>query len=101
MTDIVEELVGDFVFQFPGLPNQLKWSANGEVVIEGNTSLRELNRHLGLNFPTENYKTINGLITSYLEEIPEGELCLILCGTKIEILHTENKSVITLKLFKN
>ncbi len=101
LTDIVEELVGDFVFQFPGLPNQLKWSANGEVVIEGNTSLRELNRHLGLNFPTENYKTINGLITSYLEEIPEGELCLILCGTKIEILHTENKSVITLKLFKN
>ena len=63
LTDIVEELVGDFVFQFPGLPNQLKWSANGEVVIEGNTSLRELNRHLGLNFPTENYKTINGLIT--------------------------------------
>lgn len=101
LTDIVEELVGDFVFQFPGLPNQLKWSANGEVVIEGNTSLRELNRHLGLNFPTENYKTINGLITSYLEEIPEGELCLILYGTKIEILHTENKSVITLKLFKN
>ena len=101
LTDIVEELVGDFVFQFPGLPNQLKWSANGEVVIEGNTSLRELNRHLGLNFPTENYKTINGLITSYLEEIPEGELCLILCGTKIEILHTENKSVITLKLYKN
>lgn len=101
LTDIVEELVGDFVFQFPGLPNQLKWSANGEVVIEGNTSLRELNRHLGLNFPTENYKTINGLITSYLEEIPEGELCLVLCGTKIEILHTENKSVITLKLFKN
>lgn len=101
LTDIVEELVGDFAFQFPGLPNQLKWSANGEVVIEGNTSLRELNRHLGLNFPTENYKTINGLITSYLEEIPEGELCLILCGTKIEILHTENKSVITLKLFKN
>ena len=100
LTDIVEELVGDFVFQFPGLPNQLKWSANGEVVIEGNTSLRELNRHLGLNFPTENYKTINGLITSYLEEIPEGELCLILCGTKIEILHTENKSVITLKLLK-
>lgn len=101
LTDIVEELVGDFTFQFPGLPNQLKWSENGEVVIEGNTSLRELNRHLGLNFPTENYKTINGLITSYLEEIPEGELCLILYGTKIEILHTENKSVITLKLFKN
>jgi Mg2+/Co2+ transporter CorB len=36
-------------------------------------TLRELNRWLHLQLPTDGPKTLNGLILEILEEIPEGD----------------------------
>lgn len=99
LSSIVEELIGDFDEKIQGL-NVLEWSAAGDVLVEGATTLRDLNRKLNLHFPLNGPKTINGLITQYLEEIPDGEVCLKLNNVPIEIVHTEDKSILTVRIFK-
>ena len=99
LSSIVEELIGDFDAKIQGL-NVLKWSENNDILVEGATTLRDLNRKLQLNFPLNGPKTINGLITEYLEEIPDGEVCLKINQVPIEIVHTEDKSILTIKIFK-
>ena len=48
--------------------------------------------------PEEGANTIGGLIIEYLEHIPEGSLCVLIAGYKIEILQMKNNKVHRLKI---
>jgi Mg2+/Co2+ transporter CorB len=45
------------------------------------------------SLPTDGPKTLNGLISEYLEDIPDSNLCLRLAGYPIEIVEIENNTV--------
>lgn len=100
LEDIIEELVGDFTTSLPGLGLEIIWSDDGSAIIEGTRSLREINRMLALNFPLDGPKTLNGLILDYLQDIPEAGTSIKLAGVPIEILQTQDRSVITVRLFR-
>ena len=69
-------------------------------MIEGGRNLRDINRQLLLNFPTDGPKTLNGLILEHLEDIPESGVSIKLHKIPIEILKTEDRSVVMARLFK-
>jgi Mg2+/Co2+ transporter CorB len=100
LEDIVEEIVGEFTTALPGLPGTLAWDKDDSVLVSGSQSLRDLNRKLGLQFPLDGPKTLNGLILEQCEDIPEACLSLKLGGTVIEIIQTEGKSVKTARVSK-
>lgn len=100
LEDIIEEFVGDFTTSLPGLGTSLNWSPEGSAIIEGSRSLREINRMLGLDFPLDGPKTLNGLILDYLQDIPEADLSLKLGGIPIEILQTQDRSVVTARIYR-
>ncbi|MDR0996065.1 MAG: CNNM domain-containing protein [Zoogloeaceae bacterium] len=100
LEDIVEEIVGEFTTALPGVPNTLAWDKNDSVLVSGSQSLRDLNRKLGLQFPLDGPKTLNGLILEQCEDIPEACLSLKHDGVVIEIVQTEGKSVKTARIFK-
>ena len=100
LEDIIEEFVGDFTTSLPGLGNSLTWSAEGQVIVEGSRSLREINRMLGLDFPLDGPKTLNGLILEHLQEIPEADVSIKLAGVAIEILQTKDRSVVTVRIYR-
>lgn len=100
LEDIIEEFVGDFTTSLPGLGNALHWDDTGTVIVEGTRPLREINRMLGLDFPIDGPKTLNGLILEHFEDIPEADLSIKLAGIPIEVLQTHNRSVITVRLFR-
>lgn len=100
LEDIIEEFVGDFTTSLPGLGTSLSWSTEGYAIVEGSRSLREINRMLGLDFPLDGPKTLNGLILDYLQDIPEADLSLKLGGIPIEILQTQDRSVVTARIYR-
>lgn len=100
LEDIIEEFVGDFTTSLPGLGHALIWSSNGDVIVEGSRPLRDINRMLGLDFPLAGPKTLNGLILEHFQDIPESGLSIKLNGIPVEVLQTQDRSVITARIYR-
>lgn len=100
LEDIIEEFVGDFTTSLPGLGNSLSWTQEGQVIVEGSRPLREINRMLGLNFPLDGPKTLNGLILEHFQDIPESDVSIKLAGIPVEILQTKDRSVVTVRIYR-
>ncbi len=72
LEDILEEIVGEFTTQSPvAITGGFVRQEDGSVIVEGSTTLREVNRRIGAQLPLEGPKTLNGLILEHLEDIPE------------------------------
>ncbi len=100
LEDIIEEFVGDFTTSLPGLGNSLNWTQEGQVIVEGSRPLRDINRMLGLNFPLDGPKTLNGLILEHFQDIPESDVSIKLAGIPVEILQTKDRSVVTVRIYR-
>jgi Mg2+/Co2+ transporter CorB len=91
--DILEEIVGELASEIPSVSKLVTHLPEGGYVVGGDANIRELNRLLGLQFPTEGPKTLSGLIVEYLEAIPHEQTCLKLENYPIEILRVEDNLV--------
>ncbi|HLO62842.1 MAG TPA: CNNM domain-containing protein [Azonexus sp.] len=100
LEDIIEEFVGDFTTSIPGLDQELRWSDEGDAIVEGSRPLRDINRMLGLDFPLDGPKTLNGLILEHFQDIPESGISIKLAGIAVEILQTQDRSVVTVRMFR-
>ena len=93
LEQILEELVGKFTTMVPGLEEDIQPSSEGGFLVKGSTFLRDINRQLDWRLPTDSAKTMNGLITEYLEDIPHANTCFKLGPYMIEIVQTRDTSV--------
>jgi Mg2+/Co2+ transporter CorB len=101
LEDILEEMIGDFTTGAPVKSGSaFAWDADGTAVVEGGALLRELNRRLKLHFPLGGPKTLNGLILDHLQDIPESGVSLKIADCAMEILHTEDRVVRTVRLLR-
>lgn len=99
LENILEEIVGEFTTQSPSQSGKFLRHEDGSFLLEGSSSLRELNRKLGLHFPLEGAKTLNGLILEHLEDIPETGTSLKIAGYPIEIIQTQDRIVKVARIF--
>ena len=97
---IVEEIIGKFTASLPSAAPALSWDADGAATTDGATAVREVNRSLGLELPTDGPKTLNGLILEHLQDIPEANVSLKIAGVPIEILSTQGRAVKSVRLFR-
>jgi Mg2+/Co2+ transporter CorB len=93
LDEILEEIVGEFTTQAPGVSEDLMPQDDGSYIVNGTASVRDLNRKMGWELPTEGPKTLNGLILEYLEDIPESGTSLLLGNYAVEILQTAGTAV--------
>lgn len=99
--DILEELIGEFTTSIPRSAGSRRgWDDEGECIVAGSMPLRELNRWLHLNLPTDGPKTLNGLLLETLEEIPEGDVCVRIGDVQLEVLQSDDQAIRTVKVFK-
>jgi len=99
LENILEEIVGDFTTQSPSHTGKYLRQADGSLLLEGGSSLRELNRKLGLRLPLGEAKTLNGLILEHLQDIPEPGTSLKIEGYAIEIIQTQDRAVKVARIF--
>ena len=99
LENILEEIVGDFTTQSPAQTGKFLRQEDGSLLVEGGTPLRDLNRKLGMHFPLNEAKTLNGLILEHLQDIPEAGTSLKIADYPIEIIQTQDRVVRVAKIF--
>jgi Mg2+/Co2+ transporter CorB len=102
LEDIIEEMIGDFTTSMPGAArgDTFAWSASGECLLEGATPLRDINKRLGLNFPLDGPKTVNGLLLEQLQEIPDAPIALKIGNCVVEVVQVQNQAIKVVKLLQ-
>ena len=100
LEDIVEEIIGKFTTSVPGSAKGLAWEADGTAMVDGMVSLRDLNRLLVLELPLDGARTLNGLVTEHLRDIPEVGVSVRINGVAMEIVQTQDRKVKMLKLHR-
>jgi Mg2+/Co2+ transporter CorB len=97
---IMEEIIGMFTTSLPSAMPALSWDEDGAAAADAAMPVREVNRALGLDLPTDGPKTLNGLILEHLQDIPEANVSLKIAGVPIEILATQGRAVKAVRLFR-
>jgi Mg2+/Co2+ transporter CorB len=98
--DIFKEIAGKFGSDRVELEKEFIKLKDGSVVTDGNSRIRDLNKFLDWSIPEENSKTINGLITEYLDQIPQANLCVEISDYKFEVLEIDDNSIVRIKIRK-
>lgn len=93
LDEILEEIVGDFTAHAMGRIEDVHPQSDGSYLIRGTVSLRDLNRQLDWKLPTDDSRTLNGLIVEYLEDIPAPGTSLMIHGYLVEILRTRGTAI--------
>jgi Mg2+/Co2+ transporter CorB len=93
LEDILEEIVGEFTTDPAAEGEEVVRESDSTWLVSGTANVRELNRIMHWNLPTEGPKTLNGLIVEYLEMIPESGTCLSIENYPIEIIETRENRV--------
>ncbi len=97
---IMEELIGKFTTSLPSARRALSWGEDVTAAADGAMAVREVNRALGLELPTDGPKTLNGLSLEHLQDIPEADVSLKIAGVPIEIVHAQGRAVKAVRLFR-
>ena len=100
LADILKEIVGDFSNSLPMDESTIQPSPGGGYFIDGTASLRDINRQLEWQLPSEGPKTLNGLIMEQLEDIPETGTSLKIDNYTIEIIQSADNAVKTAKIME-
>ena len=95
LEDILEEIVGEFTTDPAATSKDIHRQDDGTYLVDGGISVRDLNKVLEWDLPTEGPKTLNGLIIEYLEHIPDPGTSMLLGGYPIEIVQTSQNAVKT------
>lgn len=81
LEEIVGKLTSDTKENLNILPQQ-----NEEFIINGNTNIREVNKKLGWDLPTDGPKTISGLILETAQSIPENNVGIKILNYNFETI---------------
>ncbi len=98
LEDILEEIVGEFTTDIAAAIKDVHPQNDGTFLVDGGANIRVLNRMMSWNFPTDGPKTLNGLITEYLESIPVPATSLRIGEYTIEILQMTDNAVKTARI---
>lgn len=97
--DILEEIVGEFTTdlsaQFPDILKQ----SDGSLIVDCTVTLRDLNKVLEFDLPTDGPKTLNGLITEYLEFLPERDYSFRLYGYPMEVIDADDNRLTSVCIY--
>lgn len=99
LEDILEEIVGQFSTSPANFDHEIKANEDGSFWIEGAMHIRDLNRQLKMNLPTDGSKTLNGLVTEHLGQLPNPGTSILINGYPMEIRKTQNNAIKTLIIY--
>jgi Mg2+/Co2+ transporter CorB len=102
LDDIIEEMIGEFTTSTPAAAraDSFDWTEQGECLLEGATALRDINKRLGLAFPLDGPKTLNGMLLELLQEIPDAPISIKVDQCIIEVVQVHDQAIKVVKLIR-
>jgi Mg2+/Co2+ transporter CorB len=99
LEDIIEEIVGEINDEHDKIKEQSSQDLNdGVLIVEGNTTIRDLNRAREWNLPDTEAHTIAGLVIHEAQIIPNIGQVFIFYGFRIEIVDRKENRITKLKI---
>jgi Mg2+/Co2+ transporter CorB len=97
--DIVNELVGELDSDSSAIDVGVTKESDRSYVVDASANVRQLNRVMNWNLPTDGPKTLNGLIVEQLETIPESGTGVTVANYPIEILDASEHGIKRVRVF--
>ena len=98
LRSILEIIVGEITTDMEKM--DIMPQADGSFLVEGGMMIREINRRLEWELPTEGPKTLSGLILEEIQTIPETNIGLTIDGFRIETVLIKDNVIKLAKLKK-
>lgn len=92
LEDILEEIVGEIEDEFDTHEVMMEEIEPGELIVNGECEIKQINRSLGLSLPERNV-TIGGLIIDHLERIPPSGTELTINDVKMNVEQSTKRRV--------
>lgn len=99
LEDILEEIVGNFTTSMADETDEIHPQQDGSYLIEGSANIREINRALDWDLPTVGAKTLNGLLTEFLENIPENNVGIELPFYRAEVIQVKDNMIKNVRMW--
>ena len=80
--------------------DQVKELNDSSIIVEGNMTIRDLNRHRDWNIPDEEANTVAGLVIHEAQSIPSEKQIFIFNGFRYEILKRKGNRITKIKIKK-
>lgn len=93
LEDILEEIVGEFTTDMQTHNLDIQVQEDDYYLVDCSAHLREINRQLKWDLPTDGPKTLNGLLLERLEYIPESGTTLKIDNHLVEITQVSDNAV--------
>ena len=100
LEDILEEIVGEFTTDLSDSSKDFHAQLDGSYLIDGSTSIRDINRVLSWDLDNTGAKTLNGLLTEILQSIPDSSVGIRLNGYFAETVQVQDNVIRTVKMWK-
>jgi Mg2+/Co2+ transporter CorB len=97
--DIINELVSDLDQDSNATALGVTKESDRSYVVDASANVRQLNRVMNWNLPTDGPKTLNGLIVEQLATIPETGTGVTVAEYPIEILDTSEHGIKRVRVF--
>ena len=103
MEDIIEELVGNIFDEYDDVELDYEKIDDNTFIINGNVSIYDLKKILGVNIPEGDYDTLSGYLIEELGRIPEDSEKPVIETEKVtyKIEEYEDKRIVKVKACKN
>lgn len=100
LEDILEEIVGEFTTDRADSNREIHLQEDGSYLIDGSTTIRDLNRILDWNIEGQGAKTLNGLLMEILQSIPDANVGVKLNGYCAEVVQIKDNMFRTIKMWR-
>jgi Mg2+/Co2+ transporter CorB len=99
LEDILEEIVGEITDEFDAeTEHQVTATGDGEFIVDGATTIRDLNRANDWNLPDEEANTIAGLVIHEAQMIPTVGQVFSFHGFRYEVMERDGNRITELKI---
>jgi len=99
LEDILEEIVGEITDEFdPDAEHQVEKTEDGQFLVDGAMTIRDLNRATDWTLPDEEANTVAGLVIHEAQIIPSVGQVFSFHGFRFEVVAREGNRVTALKI---
>lgn len=98
LEDILEEIVGDISDEYDRPASGIRRQSDGSFVVDGEVTIRDLNRALDTRLPDEEAATAAGLVLDLAETIPQIGETYAIDGHVFEVVEREDNRIARLRL---
>jgi Mg2+/Co2+ transporter CorB len=99
LEDILEEIVGEITDEFDiSAERPIRKAENGDYIVDGATTIRDLNRANDWSLPDDEANTVAGLVIHEAQSIPTQGQVFSFHGFRFEVLQRKDNRITRLKI---